>query len=651
MSPERRLRPRTRTTSGSASAPVPKRKRQAKKPSSSAKEPAKEPPKEHFDVKKAARLCATSSKAGLPTREEYEQVEQAYLDSLSSRKREKALLTQAMFDDVWDVLHNPRDSKLRTPQFRFWVRKMFVLSYANQDPNEDGANAHRSEEDLQPVILHEDRPVALREQIYDIVSYFHRVSGHGGRDKTMAHVRERYSWIPKELIAQYVKICPTCVQKKTKGRSASPVSEHTIPAIAGSESTRWADGSDSMDTDDLQFDAAANRTPRCYQVFPPLATPIRSGGRRRMQDTLALPPLVPRNSSSGSGLPTPSGSGHEEYNSRGWLSGLTALPGPNTAHGFSGPQARPTDLTLPPMRRAGSENDTAPIRSRTGVTLPPLMKTLSEEGTSMSQTLMYPPLNALDSHLKGALPPQYFGSSSGSGPSSLSSSGTGSDHGSLATAESYHRGSEDHGYPLDMDLDMDIDPVLLGATAQSQPGQLQPLDQANDKSLIEAGYAWDIAMSHDLANTRVDYLFDALPTVTPVSAPAGMALSLAMRPVVDATPVKMPHRTLIDVPIPMPLAAPATMEVSNDTMTVAMSDVAPMPMPVVASDSDVDLFKFDLNKSGAQEASMQAAVSRGSGLLSQAGSIHTIPTGANGSSGSLDAQDWEAQYCLEESPR
>ena len=93
------------------------------------------------------------------------------------------------------------------------------------------------------------------------------------------------------------------------------------------------------------------------------------------------------------------------------------------------------------------------------------------------------------------------------------------------------------------------------------------------------------------------------------------------------------------------------MEVSNDTMTVAMSDVAPIAMPVVASDSDVDLFKFDLNKPITQETSMEAVVSSGSGLLSQAGSIHTIPTGANGSSGSLDAQDWEAQYCLEESPR
>ncbi|KAJ3558583.1 hypothetical protein NM688_g833 [Phlebia brevispora] len=157
---------------------------------------------------------------GMPTREQYTRIEQEYLNSLSVRKREKALLTQEMFDDVWDVLHNPKDSKLRTPQFRFWVRKMFVLSFAHRPGASASGPANASmESDVQPIIMHENRPVALKEQIYDIISYCHRISGHGGRDRTMALVRERYSWIPKELIAQYIKICPTCVYKKTKDAS------------------------------------------------------------------------------------------------------------------------------------------------------------------------------------------------------------------------------------------------------------------------------------------------------------------------------------------------------------------------------------------------------------------------------------------------
>jgi hypothetical protein len=31
-----------------------------------------------------------------------------------------------MFDDIWDVLVNP-DALIMSPQFRFWVRKMFTL--------------------------------------------------------------------------------------------------------------------------------------------------------------------------------------------------------------------------------------------------------------------------------------------------------------------------------------------------------------------------------------------------------------------------------------------------------------------------------------------------------------------------------------------
>ena len=65
---------------------------------------------------------------GLPTYAEYKRIEAGYLHSLSPRKRDKALITQAMFDKIWDVLHQPEASTIETPQFRFWVRKMFTLS-------------------------------------------------------------------------------------------------------------------------------------------------------------------------------------------------------------------------------------------------------------------------------------------------------------------------------------------------------------------------------------------------------------------------------------------------------------------------------------------------------------------------------------------
>lgn len=185
---------------------------------------------------------------GLPTYAEYKRIEAGYLHSLSPRKRDKALITQAMFDKIWDVLHQPEACTIETPQFRFWVRKMFSLSrpvcvggtgaetgtgigmggtYADLDSESDaegtgleleramGIEADTSADVFSAVVLHENRPVAIMEQLYELFCYCHVRAGHGGRDKTCAVIRQHYSWVPKELTAQFVKACPTCVLKRS----------------------------------------------------------------------------------------------------------------------------------------------------------------------------------------------------------------------------------------------------------------------------------------------------------------------------------------------------------------------------------------------------------------------------------------------------
>ncbi|KAF8127641.1 hypothetical protein EV363DRAFT_1343981 [Boletus edulis] len=195
---------------------------------------------------------------GLPTYAEYKRIEANYLHSLSPRKRDKALITQAMFDKIWDVLHQPEACTVQTPQFRFWVRKMFTLSRPvrgdgdgvsgwgwdegrtsgmtatavhpvpefDPDTDEDlelersmgiigSERATADELGYSAVVLHENRPVAIMEQLYELFCYCHVRAGHGGRDKTCAVIREHYSWVPKELTAQFVKACPTCVSKRS----------------------------------------------------------------------------------------------------------------------------------------------------------------------------------------------------------------------------------------------------------------------------------------------------------------------------------------------------------------------------------------------------------------------------------------------------
>jgi hypothetical protein len=162
---------------------------------------------------------------GFPTYQQYKNLEAAYLASLSKVKRNKALITQQMFDSIWDVLLDP-NARVMDAQFRFWVRKMFTLSTVNIAVHGETQTVYRAGD---PVVLHNNRPVAVKEQLYELLCYCHALSRHGGRDKTCAAVRQLYSWIPKELIARFVMACPTCVLKKNGG-CPMPPPQDDIPA-------------------------------------------------------------------------------------------------------------------------------------------------------------------------------------------------------------------------------------------------------------------------------------------------------------------------------------------------------------------------------------------------------------------------------------
>jgi hypothetical protein len=95
-----------------------------------------------------------------------------YLGNLSPKKREKALLTQKMYDAVLCVLQDPKDTSTKTAQFRFWAKKMFELTTFGGEH----------------VICHDQKPVAVKEQIYEVLCHSHQQAGHGGRDKTSSQV-------------------------------------------------------------------------------------------------------------------------------------------------------------------------------------------------------------------------------------------------------------------------------------------------------------------------------------------------------------------------------------------------------------------------------------------------------------------------------
>ena len=168
---------------------------------------------------------------GFPTYEQYQRIEGEYLSSLSERKQPKALISQALFDKVLAVLHNGAEERGSTAQFRFWVRKMFTLAYPQTSFNH---NAGRTPE---VVVLHDKRPVAIKEQIYEVLCYCHAVARHGGRDKTCATLRINYSWVPKELTAKFVKACPTCTLKRSGNPDLLSQFGQTVSSSSSSSSS------------------------------------------------------------------------------------------------------------------------------------------------------------------------------------------------------------------------------------------------------------------------------------------------------------------------------------------------------------------------------------------------------------------------------
>jgi Integrase zinc binding domain len=156
---------------------------------------------------------------GFPTYAQYKQVESNYLQSLTPRRQAKALISQSMFDRIWDVLHEP-DYQGETAQFRFWARKMFTLSKTHRNTLGGVAN---DDEVPQEVLLHDNLLVAVQEQLYDLLCYCHGTTGHGGRDKTCALIRKHYTWVPKDLVSGFIKTCPTCIMKKCGSSDLSPV--------------------------------------------------------------------------------------------------------------------------------------------------------------------------------------------------------------------------------------------------------------------------------------------------------------------------------------------------------------------------------------------------------------------------------------------
>ncbi|KDR73998.1 hypothetical protein GALMADRAFT_157806 [Galerina marginata CBS 339.88] len=196
-------------------------------------------PANHTDTIPSTTTAENVERPGFPTYAQYKQVEKAYLQGLTPRRQGKALISQAMFDRIWDVLHQELpESSSETAQFRFWARKMFTVSRTHRVTL--GVVDH-ADDTPQEVLLHDNLLVAIQEQLYDLLCYCHGSTGHGGRDKTCLLIRKHYTWVPKDLVSNFIKACPTCIMKKCGNAESAAVIARMSEARSGAEDTSLRD--------------------------------------------------------------------------------------------------------------------------------------------------------------------------------------------------------------------------------------------------------------------------------------------------------------------------------------------------------------------------------------------------------------------------
>ncbi|KAK4517037.1 uncharacterized protein ATC70_000365 [Mucor velutinosus] len=152
------------------------------------------------------------------TREEFEEMVEAFIRRKTSKFQAKALITKATVQDVLLVLKE-KNSQVRTPSFRFWARKRFV---SRKEQRGNWVLCAREDHDVV------GKPVCPREELFDVITEAHINSNHRGRDPTYDWVKKSRSYVPKELCDILVKKCTQCASKRKTKESTDTQVEKPI---------------------------------------------------------------------------------------------------------------------------------------------------------------------------------------------------------------------------------------------------------------------------------------------------------------------------------------------------------------------------------------------------------------------------------------
>ncbi|GAA5827650.1 hypothetical protein JCM11251_001770 [Rhodosporidiobolus azoricus] len=257
-------------------------------------------------------------------RSAFEALMRSYVANLSRKKREKALITSDLYDVVIEALLHPFNTRNGSSQDRFWAREHFVL---------DGDNLVRDAwlgKDLPPITApaHTLRLVVKEDDAYDRILEVHEAIGHKGRDKTFAKVQKLYARIPKELVVQFLKVCPhpDCQARLKEKNKTSSSRDLTPSSIADVESPTSPSRNCSSDVESAgsptRHQRRKTRGPSPYSVesilvkrrVPPSACNHDSALRTSLSGNTGYP--TPPPSSSAGNMPSRSHSPIEPTSAR-----------------------------------------------------------------------------------------------------------------------------------------------------------------------------------------------------------------------------------------------------------------------------------------------------------------------------------------------
>lgn len=116
----------------------------------------------------------------LPSADDFSLILDQYINNLSPKEHGNVLISSKRLTDIEAVLRDPESTTTESSQFRSWAKKKFRL----------GLNERNGCE----CVMYGDKPVAVREKLYQVLTTSHIKAQHGGHDKTSAQVRAGYSW-------------------------------------------------------------------------------------------------------------------------------------------------------------------------------------------------------------------------------------------------------------------------------------------------------------------------------------------------------------------------------------------------------------------------------------------------------------------------